>query len=333
MYTHAIEEVQAILHQIDTDRRLPLNQQRDKLIYVCAMFAELAYHHVPEAEIGSKKRAKLISSEAYKQILKRKMASSVDITAYLIRQENEGELPQSFVVTTAQVVAIGYILGKRLFIAFRGTKFTLGYDWKANVKAEKVPLDSELPSGKIWALRPNLGLFHKGFLREACEISMLINDELQKRGIGDFNEVYLTGHSLGGAIAALSKYFLEVGNIRHIFVYGAPRSSNVLGVCSHFHRPAVQVRHAGDIVPTLPPLCFKYVDYPIELDTKGRRYHDPRAFEWPLLWIFRWVWCLVGLGRSHYMEVYRKELGVTAGAVGAKLDLVPMKRLTNDQLR
>lgn len=333
MYTYAIEEVQDILYRIDTDTNMTQEQQRDKLNYVCAMFAELTYHHVPETEIGSNKRAKIISSEAYKQILKRKMASSVDITPYVSRQRNEGELPQSFIVTTEQVVAIGHIFGKRLFIAFRGTKFTLGADWYTNFQAKKV----SIPGGGFpWTKRisdRNPGLFHRGFLIEAYRISALINTELTLRGFGHVEEVYLSGHSLGGAVAFLSQQFLRVGQVARIFIYGAPRSSNVRGCIDRKFKYPIQVRHAGDPVPTVPPLTFRYVDYPLELNTDGNHYRDPSFLECPFTSIFRWLWCLCGLGKSHFMEIYRKELGVTAGAVGAELELVPMKRLTNEQLK
>lgn len=205
MYTYAIEEVQDILHRIDTDMSMSQKEQRDKLNYICAMFAELAYHHVPEAEIGSNKRAKLISSEAYKQIIKREMASSADITPYVSRQRNEGELPQSFIVTTEQIVAIGHVFGNRLFIAFRGTKFTLGADWYTNFQAKKVPIPR---GGFPWTKRifgRNPGLFHRGFLKEAHRISDLINAELIIRSFSHVEKVYLSGHSLGGAVAFISQ--------------------------------------------------------------------------------------------------------------------------------
>lgn len=333
MYTYAIEEVQDILHRIDTDMSMSQKEQRDKLNYICAMFAELAYHHVPEAEIGSNKRAKLISSEAYKQIIKREMASSADITPYVSRQRNEGELPQSFIVTTEQIVAIGHVFGNRLFIAFRGTKFTLGADWYTNFQAKKVPI----PRGCFpWTKRifgRNPGLFHRGFLKEAHRISDLINAELIIRSFSHVEKVYLSGHSLGGAVAFISQQFLGVDQIAGIFIYGAPRSCNVRGCIDRTFKYPIQVRHAGDPVPTVPPLTFRYVDYPLELNTDGNHYRDPDFLECPFTSIFRWLWCLCGLGRSHFMEIYRKELGVTAGALGAELELVPMKRLTNKQLK
>ncbi|HDU4488311.1 TPA: hypothetical protein RFT16_003230 [Klebsiella pneumoniae subsp. pneumoniae] len=333
MYTYAIEEVQDILHRIDTDMSMSQKEQRDKLNYICAMFAELAYHHVPEAEIGSNKRAKLISSEAYKQIIKREMASSADITPYVSRQRNEGELPQSFIVTTEQIVAIGHVFGNRLFIAFRGTKFTLGADWYTNFQAKKVPIPR---GGFPWTKRifgRNPGLFHRGFLKEAHRISDLIDAELIIRSFSHVEKVYLSGHSLGGAVAFISQQFLGVDQIAGIFIYGAPRSCNVRGCIDRTFKYPIQVRHAGDPVPTVPPLTFRYVDYPLELNTDGNHYRDPDFLECPFTSIFRWLWCLCGLGRSHFMEIYRKELGVTAGALGAELELVPMKRLTNKQLK
>lgn len=179
----------------------------------------------------------------------------------------------------------------------------------------------------------NPGLFHRGFLKEAHRISDLINAELIIRSFSHVEKVYLSGHSLGGAVAFISQQFLGVDQIAGIFIYGAPRSCNVRGCIDRTFKYPIQVRHAGDPVPTVPPLTFRYVDYPLELNTDGNHYRDPDFLECPFTSIFRWLWCLCGLGRSHFMEIYRKELGVTAGALGAELELVPMKRLTNKQLK
>lgn len=63
--------------------------------------------------------------------------------------------------------------------------------------------------------------------------------------------------------------------VARIFIYGVPRSSNVRGCIDRKFKYPIQVRHAGDPVPTVPPLTFRYVDYPLELNTDGNHYRDP----------------------------------------------------------
>jgi len=57
MPQYAIHEVRSLLGGLPT----PLDDRSPVVRYVCALFAELAYYHIPQWEIDDKKRAKLSS--------------------------------------------------------------------------------------------------------------------------------------------------------------------------------------------------------------------------------------------------------------------------------
>lgn len=80
--------------------------------------------------------------------------------------------------------------------------------------------------------------------------------------------IYITGHSLGGAIATISATDLKeiFGNIHTVLTFGEPRVGNAdfstyfMGVAENY-----RVVHYGDIVPHIPPSSFGFVHQGFEV--------------------------------------------------------------------
>lgn len=96
----------------------------------------------------------------------------------------------------------------------------------------------------------NTGLGHMGFERSATEvlpsILKIIKPKLATRNI------WLSGHSLGGAIMALiSVHIKDMGYNPVLFSYGCPRVGNKenIALTSYEHNRYV---HCSDIVPRMP---------------------------------------------------------------------------------
>jgi triacylglycerol lipase len=97
--------------------------------------------------------------------------------------------------------------------------------------------------------------------------------------------VYLTGHSLGGALATLAAWRIvgrlhaEAGRIAGVVSFGAPRIGNETFVASYrgrgLWRKTVRLRYGDDIVPRVPPsargpLGFHHVGLGLRCPHGGR---------------------------------------------------------------
>ena len=151
--------------------------------------------------------------------------------------------------------AILHNTDRALVVAFRGTEPTQINDDLADLELGPLTV-------------PGLGLVHQGFWAAASRIAPIVADRA-----GDL-PLYLTGHSLGGAIAiALAAYRrLNDTPTQGVITFGAPRVG--IGV-SLKHAlattPLTLYRHRADIVPLLPPNVSPLLDWqhPVSLTHLG----------------------------------------------------------------
>lgn len=316
MYQYAIHEVHHLIGNLPS----PIDDRSPTVRYLCALFAELAYYHIPQWEIDNRKRAKLIPCEAYRTLI----AGPGGPTTSLTPDFQKLDLPRGFVVSDRGVVAVGLVLNRLLFVGFRGTQFL--FDWKVNLRSKLVPINARFRLRPPFVFSTVSGRLHSGFAEEATRISTRILDAINDSNLGDVDHVFLTGHSLGGAVAAISENFIKVAPTS-VCIFGAPRYSDLSAYVSLPDGPPAQVRRPGDVVPTVPPRAFGYADHPYEFSTSGAAYIDPAPYSSSFGGLIRWVKFLTGCFQPHDMEIYRNELGATAGAQGAMHPLVPVERL------
>ena len=187
--------------------------------------------------------------EAYREI--HLGGTATNLVAYL---EDAG-FDLIFVIIGQNVIVVGIQIENRLFIGFRGTLFCYLYDWKINFRAELCP--SRVMSGR----------YHEGFCVEAYRVVPYILREVLS-STKPINEVVFSGHSLGGAVAAICKIFLSIywrippldpaKHMRTIMV-AAPRYCD--GAAYNDWRAApypVQLRGSGDMIPTIPARRLGY---------------------------------------------------------------------------
>ena len=158
-------------------------------------------------------------------------------------------------------------------IAIRGTVNL--EDWILDLDVRKEPLDYALPNGV---------LVHAGFLKSAKALLPQIFVELGSRGLA--KPIYVTGHSLGGAVASVIAYFLrrEGYQVAAVYTFASPRVGNAkwrkvytkaLGDVSY------RVIAAGDLVPLLPGLLdgYRHVGQEILLTEHGIFARPPHWWE------------------------------------------------------
>lgn len=133
---------------------------------------------------------------------------------------------------------------KNIYICFRGSSNLK--DWKTN-------LDKALITNQY---NYDMYSIHKGYYKRYMAISGKIHDYLKKK---EFEELYVCGHSLGGALASICCFELVINNIVNhkkisCITFGSPRigDKNLSNIYNNYNIKTYRMVLAGDPVPKLP---------------------------------------------------------------------------------
>jgi hypothetical protein len=195
----------------------------DRTAWIMASMAQIAYDHFENGE----------RSEAYNIFITKLYSGGFT----LIRTFNDPETDtQAFLAKNKQFAVL----------AFRGTETTKIKDVKVDIMASKISVLQ--------------GQVHAGFHRAYDSVAHEIETELVK--LKDL-PLYITGHSLGAALATVATQQLERNrDIRDIiaacYTFGSPRVGN-----SHyalaFKAPIYRVVNTTDVVTVIPLLAMGYI--------------------------------------------------------------------------
>lgn len=143
-----------------------------------------------------------------------------------------------------------------IFLGFRGTEPTSMKDIKSDINAITIPCESG-------------GQIHTGFSEAFNQVFVDIQKTLDN---GKYKEkpLFITGHSLGGALATIAaKKLIHKGGIAACYTFGSPRVGNIEWI-SNIKTPMYRVVNAMDPVTMVPPnsttigiliKLFKYFPY------------------------------------------------------------------------
>ncbi len=196
---------------------------------------------------------------------------SIDILAYF----------KAFEIKETDTQAFIFQKGANIILVFRGTeKFE---DWKTNLSLTLQRFRTEAPQKSVPASSPTpIGKVHQGFFNAFKSIEGDIMDTLkdwecrdQPSPFGspdtpsnsptprpDRPNIWVTGHSLGGALAALAAVSLKCQgfNVAGLYTFGQPRvgdwsfGSAAMNTLTHPHSiPVERYANNNDIVPLIPP--------------------------------------------------------------------------------
>ncbi|XP_065178312.1 uncharacterized protein LOC135808986 [Sycon ciliatum] len=164
-----------------------------------------------------------------------------------------------------------------IVVAFRGTNNL--QNWIQNIDFRRVVPDIFLGRSRVSPIsRGDIGLVHMGFLDAYMSLRAgVLAAVTQLRGQYPQAPINITGHSLGGAIAALCALDLEIESQDDFPVritmtdFGAPRvgSEDWVEVYSSRVGRSLRVVHRVDLVPKLPLAIMGFKHDP-------RYYLDPR---------------------------------------------------------
>lgn len=120
-------------------------------------------------------------------------------------------------------------------LAFRGTQAT---EW-SDIKADLYAILKRSTGFKI----------HSGFLKAFENVEQPIKEEVDR--LNDY-ALYITGHSLGGALALIATRKLERDNIAACYTFGSPRVGSS-EFADPIKTPIYRIVNTADVVPRMPP--------------------------------------------------------------------------------
>ena len=188
------------------------------------------------------------------------------------------EVVRGWDVDTQGYVAYG---PDRVLIAFRGTES--GRDWRTNLQAVTDP-------GPWRDTR-----VHEGFQDAFAAVALRLG-EILGRVVRESHEIWITGHSLGGALAVLLAATLgETGRpVAGLYTFAAPRvGDSAFADRLNAHLTAAahwRVANAGDLVPHVPPEpTFSHAGNRALLLKNGRVSHSEEDWIAMATGMWRWI--------------------------------------------
>jgi endonuclease G len=151
-----------------------------------------------------------------------------------------------------------------VLVAFRGTE-SLG-DWLADLNL-------------LWTARP-YGELHRGFYNAYADVSAALRQAIDAGGVGN-RKIWITGHSLGGALTTVAAAELRGGYpITGCHTFGQPRLADrdfQQAVAQWYPQSFFRFVNDDDLVTRVPP-GFRHVGRLLHFDRHGRLHTaDPEA--------------------------------------------------------
>jgi triacylglycerol lipase len=153
--------------------------------------------------------------------------------------------------------------GDAAVVAFRGTDDIR--DWLANLNVDRVDWFG--------------GSVHRGFHLAEESLAGRVLERLPESA----TPLWITGHSLGGALATLFAFRLQRAghNVAGLYTFGSPRVGCRCFAAQHdwlLHRKHFRVVHNSDAVPRVPlPLRFRHCGRLILINRRAEIVQEPGA--------------------------------------------------------
>jgi len=221
----------------------------DRTAWIMACLAELAY--IRFNPLFSNEKQKDFFLENLSRLVDEKKKASItrliDMVGYDHRDEEKKlrseleilkmQLLATFDSAGTQAILVGF--NDFSVLAFRGTEATSIKDIKADTRAKTITCET---GGKI----------HAGFNEAFNNVRPDIERELKKEGVQD-KPLFVTGHSLGGALATIAaKKLAHKGGLAACYTFGSPRVGDEQWV-ENIKTPVYRLVNAADCVTMLPP--------------------------------------------------------------------------------
>jgi len=139
------------------------------------------------------------------------------------------------------------------YLAVHDTYAVLAFQGTVPSKFRTIETDAD-----FWFVQSRYGEIHQGFLDTFRKLAEQIEPALERLHV----PIYITGHSLGGALALLAAVFLkDQDKLAACFNYGCPRVGNDQFADRLFKVPVYRCVHHADVVPGVPFMALGYRQY------------------------------------------------------------------------
>ncbi len=147
------------------------------------------------------------------------------------------KLVKTFDTNGTQAILVSF--DKFVVLAFRGTESTSLKDIKSDIKAKTTPCET---GGRI----------HSGFKEAFDQVRFDVEKILKEDRFKDI-PLFITGHSLGGALATIAaKKLSHEGGLAACYTFGSPRVADEEWI-KNIKTPIYRVVNAADSVTMSPP--------------------------------------------------------------------------------
>lgn len=161
-----------------------------------------------------------------------------------------------------------------IIIIFKGTKEA--EDWLVNIDTEKVP--------GPWHTR-----VHRGFYQAMMGVWPMLNAVLKEMQSSSSQRLWITGHSLGGALATITaaQLWTHGRRVHAVYTFGAPRVGNDAFVEAYNKRITHTVRfvYNEDLVPRVPFYRYDHVGDKCYFDQHKNVLWKPSRYETFIDWM------------------------------------------------
>ncbi|HHI92652.1 MAG TPA: lipase family protein [Gammaproteobacteria bacterium] len=223
----------------------------DRTAWLMVEMARLAYFKF-EGSVDIDDIAATLTGESDPQSIK-KMLEKLLSDKQQLSDNAEAELASYLTISDFVLSAVFNVDGTQAFLAtskkyrmnvlsFRGTEADIR-DIKADLKATTVEIDGYQ--------------IHSGFYQAFCNVKTDIEAELESLKDNGY-PLYITGHSLGGALALCATKFLASDSLGACYTFGSPRVASS-GFGDDIKTPIYRVVNAADLVPRVPPAYIQYL--------------------------------------------------------------------------
>ena len=221
----------------------------DRKAWLMAYMAELAYLKYDEPSADSELAVELLT-----RALKRAKRDSADTLIAAVRRRYDydheaqcrelerslGQIGWSLLDTFSTNGTQGFVAYSERFaaLAFRGTEANRMSDIKADAKA----VQTTCPTG---------GRVHSGFKEQYDDVASRVEDLLDRDEVKG-KPLFITGHSLGGAVATIAARRLTAEHrVAACYTYGSPRVGTEDWV-AQIKTPIYRIVNSADPVPMVP---------------------------------------------------------------------------------
>ena len=221
----------------------------DRIAWLMAYMAELAYVKYDQPSADSDLAVELLS-----RALKRTKRRSVDKIIAAIRQRYDYDHEEQKRVLARSLRQINWTLldtfttkGKQGFVAYSDRFATLAFrgteaDRIRDIKADAKATQTACPTG---------GRVHSGFKEQYDDVAIRVEDLLDQDGAKG-KPLFITGHSLGGAVATIAARRLTAEHrVAACYTFGSPRVGTEHWV-SQIKTPIYRIVNSADPVPMVP---------------------------------------------------------------------------------